>query len=308
MARTRSAAWLTALFGLGVLLLLLSALPASEGIEARGTSIIAPLSGGVRDAVRPIADIILRSGQISELTEDNAELRQTVARLEAELATLREGQIEARQLAALTNAVGNLDAGQFVTAAVLLHDPTASRQIITIDRGATDGVVSGQAVLGPAGTLVAIITDVQTRTSRARLLSDAASAVAVVAQGSRTKGALSGGSDGLRMEFVAVEAAVNVGDIVLSSALGGYLPGGLLIGQVTSVESDERALFAKVEVEPLTDYSRLEHVVVLTDPRAVPVTDLESVPVDESDAASGEATTAEAEAAEEGSDERDEQP
>ena len=98
-----------------------------------------------------------------------------------------------------------------------------------------------------------------------RLLDDPRSAVTAVVQESRIPGALAGGPGGLRLEFVSIGAPVGEGDLVLTSALGGRLPDGLLIGRITAVDSDRQDLFQTVTVEPLADYARLEQVLMLTD-------------------------------------------
>ena len=265
MVRTRQAAWLSALLALGLALLVGSTLPGAGGLEARAADVVAPLSQAISEATRPLAEVVQHAGQLDELSERNAALRQQVARLEAELAALREQELVAVQLADLVAAVGAEQADRYTAAAVLLRDPAPARDAIVIDRGERDGVRAGQPVLGPGATLVGVIATVEGSRARVRLLTDADSAIAAVVQSSRTQGALVGSADGLRLELVPVPARITAGDLVLSSALGGRLPGGLLVGRVAAVEQDPQELFATVEVEPLADYARLEQVLVLTD-------------------------------------------
>jgi len=134
-----------------------------------------------------------------------------------------------------------------------------------LNRGASDGLATGQAVLGPGAALVGVVEDVQPHQARVRLLSDVGSAVAAVTQRSRVQGALAGaGSGPLELEFVPLDAGIDVGDLVITSALGGVLPAGLPVGRVSSVARPEQELFASIEVAPLVDDARLEHVIVLT--------------------------------------------
>ena len=74
------------------------------------------------------------------------------------------------------------------------------------------------------------------------------------------------------LEFIPVAAAIREGDLILTSALGRRLPGGLVIGRIASIEAPGQQLFATVRVEPLTDYARLECVLILTDSVAVAAT------------------------------------
>jgi len=260
---SRSAAWLSALAALAVLLLALSPLPIAGEFEGRVASVIAPAAAGIRSLARPFTDVLLNAGQVRELSAENAELRQTITRLEAEATSLRETARATEQVAVLEASAG--DTREHVAASVLLRDPTPSRELVLIDHGADDGIVVGQPVLGPGAVLVGAVSHVEDGRAWVRLLSDSGSSVAAVVQSSRTQGALSGGDIPLQLEFVPLDAPVREGDIVLTSALGGLLPGGLPIGRVTSVSAHDQDLFETIEVEPFTDYRRLEHVLVLTD-------------------------------------------
>ena len=269
MVDARSAARLSVFLALAALLLALSPLPLAGELETRADSLVAPAGHALRDLTRPAAELLLNAGQVRQLSEENAELRRAVARLETEAAALREANVAADQAAALIAAVGG-EASRYLRASVVLRDPAPARRSITLDRGAAEGVAPGQPVLGAGATLVGVVTDVDAHRARVRLLTDAGSAVTAVVQESRVPGALAGAPEGLRLEFVPVAAPVTAGDLVLTSALGGRLPGGLLIGRVAAVESRGQELFQTVDVEPLTDYARLEQVLILTDflPRA----------------------------------------
>lgn len=262
MARTRNAVWLTVLSALALLLVALSPLPVADDVEARAGALLLPLSGALREAIRPLAEMALHAGQLQQLTAENASLHQHLAALEAEASALREQRGAVEQVWALQAAVG--DVGGRLAAAVIVREPAPGRRGVMIDRGAADGVRAGQAVLGPGAILIGVVVETQDRRARVRLLDDQRSAVAAVVQQSRTAGVLAGTADGLRLEFVANGAAVAPGDLVLSSPIGGKLAAGLLIGRIGSVRARDEDLFKTVVVEPLTDYNRLEHVLVVT--------------------------------------------
>ncbi|HJM89474.1 MAG TPA: rod shape-determining protein MreC [Dehalococcoidia bacterium] len=267
MVDARNAARLTILAALGALLLALSLLPVAGNIEERTAALVQPLTTAVRDVTRPLADVVLNAGQVRELSEENATLRRQLNLLESEVASLRELAAANARAASLLDAVGD-DAGRFLPAAAVLRDPSPTRHEIVIDRGAAEGVAIGQPVLGAGATLIGVIADVDDHRSRVRLLSDQDSAVTAVVQESRLTGALAGGKRGLLLEFIPVDAPIATGDLVLTSDLGGLLPGGLLIGRVASIDARGQELFATVHVEPLADYARIEQVLVLTQPLA----------------------------------------
>jgi len=264
VAGTRSLAWAGVIVMLALLFLVLSAAPPAGGVESRAAGLLTPLTGGVRDLLRPVSDLVLNAGQLDQLSTQNAALQQEVARLQAEVASLREADIATEQVRALQDSVGAEQSGGVTPATVLLRDPAPGRQALLIGLGSRDGVAVGQPVLGPGATLVGLVESVDGDRARIRLLSDADAAVTAVVQSSRVQGALAGTGTGLVLEMVPVGSAVARGDVLLSSALGGRLPPGLLIGRVATAEEHAADLFATITIEPLTDYTRLERVLVMT--------------------------------------------
>ncbi len=282
MAGTRGAAWISATLLLALLLLAASTLAAAGRLEARAGSLLGGVASTVDAAVRPVAEFVLSAGELRALATENVRLKGELARLSSEVAALREERAATVQVEELLTAVeaaglisqgaaasGTADAApNVVSASVLARDPSPTRAELLIDRGRAHGVYTGQPVLGPAATLVGIIAGVEERSARVRLLIDIRSAVTSVVQGSRTPAALTGTADGLRLEFVPPGAPVAVGDAVITSALGGRLPAGLLAGRIAAIHTKPHDLFATIEVEALIDYNRLEQLLILTEPVA----------------------------------------
>jgi rod shape-determining protein MreC len=258
----RGAAWLSGLLAAALSLLVLSSLPQSAALEGGIAGFVTPAAGALRGAVRPVTDVLLHAGQLHELAAENAELRRQLERDEADLVALREQGMADAQARALIAAVG-AEAGQFVTAAVVARDPAPGRDVLLINRGEREGVRPGQPVLGAGATLVGVVAQVEGGRARVRLLTDRDSAITAIVQASRTPASLAGTGRGMRL--VAHGAPVAAGDVVLSSALGGLLPPGLLAGKVTRVTSAPQDLVETIEVEPLSDFARLEQVLVMTD-------------------------------------------
>lgn len=262
MVGARNAAWLSGLLASALLLLLLSPLPVAGDLEGRVGGVVAPMVGAVRGVIRPVTDVLLNAGQIDALAQENAALRQELARAETDLAALREGRIAVEQAAALVESVGG-SAGRTVTATVILRDPAPGRQRLVLNRGSEQGIRVGQPVLGAGATLLGIVTEVDTSRARVRLITDRDSAVATILQSSRTPASLVGSGDGLHLDFVPLDATVAPGDVVLTSALGGLLPPGLLVGRVADVSATGQDLFQRITVDPLANLDRAEQVLVM---------------------------------------------
>ncbi|HEU0264525.1 MAG TPA: rod shape-determining protein MreC [Geobacterales bacterium] len=163
-----------------------------------------------------------------------------------------------RQLLALKNTLPMSS-----MAATVIGEDSAPWKILIIDRGEADGVREGMPVVATAGVVGQVIK-VAPHTSRVLLLTDGASAVAITIQRSRARGVLHGkGDDNCSIDFSLREEDVQVGDIVVTSGMGGIFPKGVPVGEVTMVTKGEYRIFQSVEVRPYVNLSRLEEVLVL---------------------------------------------
>ena len=112
--------------------------------------------------------------------------------------------------------------------------------------------------------LVGLVRATSGRGAKAALLLDRQSAVDGTIQRSRARGMVRGrGTDALEFEFVARGHDVRVGDLVITSGLGGVYPKGLRIGVVGSIEEAGTQLMLKATLQPAVDFHRLEHAFVM---------------------------------------------
>jgi len=153
--------------------------------------------------------------------------------------------------------------GTSIAANVIGEDVTPWFRTIIIDRGSVDGVREGMPVVAPAGVVGRVVRTAAS-SSRLLLLTDHASAMAALVQRSRARGVVVGKSGGLcSLEFSQRGEDVRVGDIVVTSGIGGVFPKGLPIGEVTMVKKGEYGIFQSVDIRPFVAMSRLEQVLVL---------------------------------------------
>jgi rod shape-determining protein MreC len=69
----------------------------------------------------------------------------------------------------------------------------------------------------------------------------------------------------LLMRFVPARARyeIDIGDIVVTSGMGGIFPAGVNIGRVSAVNTPQFETTLEIEVIPMIDFSRLEYVFVI---------------------------------------------
>lgn len=150
-----------------------------------------------------------------------------------------------------------------LSASVVGEDVSSWFRTVVIDRGSSSGVRDGMAVVAADGVVGQIIK-VAPSTSRVLLFTDHASGIAATIQRSRARGVVKGKEGGLcSMEFTTRDEDVKVGDLVISSGVGGVFLKGLPIGEVTMVKRGEYGIFQTVTIRPAVNMAHLEEVLVV---------------------------------------------
>ena len=151
--------------------------PVIERVRGAFATAFAPLQDGVRVVTRPIENAWTGITEADDLREENARLKDELARQEgtvlAALASLRDAQ----ELLAL-NGVEGLQDIESVTARVLGESPSNFSQTVEINRGTDDGIRVGMPVVDAIG-LVGKITAVFPDRAVVMLVTDAEYAIAV---------------------------------------------------------------------------------------------------------------------------------
>jgi len=275
-----------ALVVLGLLLLVFSEAGFLTPVEGALHYVLDPLQRLFSGAVAVTGDLFQTVRQVRELRAQVEELQAQVDALMVENVQLRDYKAEVETLQALLNftdefpilaylgadVIGREGSNAFPSGDVVGSEPNPYLRYVTINVGAQQGVEPEMPVVSGGPGLVGRVAEIGPRTAKVQLLSDPDSAVAAVLQTSRITGLVVGQPDGtLRMEYIPQETKIDVGDIVLTSGLGGILPKGLVIGQVTEVVQRDYALFQAAVVRPAIDLSRLELVLVITEFEQIPL-------------------------------------
>ena len=190
-------------------------------------------------------------------------LRADKAKLEAELrvAQFRLQRYEAleaetQRLRALRDSTAGVT-DRFVIGDVMDVDLDAFRERVLVDKGAGDGVYVGQAVLDSGGVF-GQVARVGQLTSEVILVSDPAHAIPVQINrtGLRTIAVGTGDLSRLKLPYLPTSADVIVGDLLVTSGLGGGFPAGYPVGTIAEVKRDPSQSLADVDVRPAAALDR----------------------------------------------------
>ena len=148
------------------------------------------------------------------------------------------------------------------------RDPSTRR--IVINRGSRDDVSLGLPVIDHAG-VVGQVTRVFPFTSEVTLLTDKDQAIPVQVLRSGLRSIVYGrGNTGLLdLRFVAQDADIQVGDVLVTSGLDGMYPAGLAVVRVTQVEKAAGS-FGRVVGQPLAGIDRNRQVLVIMSHNPLP--------------------------------------
>jgi rod shape-determining protein MreC len=145
------------------------------------------------------------------------------------------------------------------------RDPSTRK--VVLDRGIRQGVQLGLPVIDNAG-VVGQVTRVFPFTSEVTLLTDKEQAipVQVLRNGLRSVAYGRGQSGLLDLRFMAPNADIQVGDVLITSGMDGVYPAGLAVAKVVQVESSAAGAFGRVVCQPLAGIDRNRQLLILMSP------------------------------------------
>ena len=207
------------------------------------------------------------------MAEENDQLREKNNRMERDLAAVREDLAELarlRELVGITpptawNTLGTrVLAGRF--------GPGAALETIMIDRGFASGAAVGTPLITHLG-LVGRVFRAAPHVATVLLVTDPSFRVPVITAEGRVPGVLIGGGPRANLEvwYIAPNASVSEGEILLTSGLDNGFPKGLPVGKIVSVEPGTQTLFQRVQAQPFASPESLEEALLLIPPANWPL-------------------------------------
>ncbi len=198
-----------------------------------------------------------------QLAEDNRKLQETLMLLKSELLKYRQLKQENRKLRALLESPIRTDSEVAVAEIMSVATDPFEQQII-INKGNEDKVFPGQPLIGEDG-IIGQITSVSNGMSRALLLTDRRHAIPVRIVRNDIRAVVSGTGrpDELVITNLPRNSNVKVGDLLVTSGLGGKFPSGYPVGRVVDYIPDNGTGFAEVRARPVERLSRLRFVLLI---------------------------------------------
>jgi len=225
--------------------------------------IVSPLQRIITLLINPFIKSIKAINKLSNLLEENRLLTDKVMLLSKEETKLKELERENRELRQLLGS-SYYEQFEVKSATIIGKVDTDWKLSLFINKGSNQGIKINMPVVNQSGLTGKVIAT-SNNFSEVRLLTDVNSSVAAMVQSSRKTGIIQGtrGST-LEMDLVTKEADIKIGDIIITSGLGGIFPKGILIGRVYDVKNLDYELYKTIKVLPVYNYENLEEVLIIT--------------------------------------------
>lgn len=234
-----------------------------EAVRGFLSGAIAPL----RYAVNAPAELL---GWTSERMTSRGELIERIEALERANLRLRARQqkfetirSENARLRALLESSAKRDE-RVLVAELLAVDLDPYRQQVVLNKGTRAGVYRGQPVIDAHG-IMGQVMQVGPVTATALLISDPNHAlpVQINRNGLRTIASGTGEPDRLELLYIPNSADIRVGDLLVTSGLGGRFPANYPVGTVVEVDRRPGHQFARVTAEPEAQLDRSREVLLV---------------------------------------------
>ncbi len=197
------------------------------------------------------------------LSKENTRLSRRLR--EAELKLMRLADLEQENLRLRGMRAATARISERVIVGEILHvDLDPYRHRVIINKGTRDGAFKGQALLDATGVF-GQITQAGAFSSEAILITDAEHAIPVQVNrnGLRSLAVGTGNLGRLSLPFLPTNADIKVGDLLVSSGLGGVFPAGYPVATVTKVDKMAAQTLANVVAQPAATLDRDREVLLV---------------------------------------------
>ncbi len=197
------------------------------------------------------------------LQEENRALRKLNLKLKGQQQKLEALETENMRLRDLLDS--SLKIGdQILIAELIAIDLDPYKQQVIINRGDNAGVFEGQAVLD-ANAVLGQVVRVDPFSSTVLMITDPSHAlpIEVNRNGLRTIAMGTGRINELELPHLPNNADIQVGDLLVTSGLGGHFPPGYPVAEVTQVINNPGHPFARILAKPSANLERAHEVLLV---------------------------------------------
>lgn len=257
--------------------------------ENRGSQKLEPLRQWLSWALTPVMWIAASPSDVLDgvdhfrsresLLAENRDLRERLLKQDARLlrlASLEAENIRIRELLASSSSLED----RVLIAEILATSQDPYRHQIVLNKGGRDGVYRGQALVDAEGIMGQIV-QVNPGSSVALLITDPDHGIPVEINrtGLQTIALGRGDGHGLSLPYLPGNADVKVGDLLVTSGLGGRFPAGYPVGTIHELKHAGGESFMEAIAYPKAKLNQGRQALLVWSERALPSSGTEEEPI-----------------------------
>jgi rod shape-determining protein MreC len=236
-----------------------------EFFDALLMEICSPFQRAATFAVKTVQGTFQQYVFLVNLEKENRVLKQKIAELQEENHRMKEMKLTNERMRQLLQ-FREKNSPSMIGAEVIGQDPSSWFKSVTIDKGEGDGVKKGMAVISPTGVIGQVLKTAP-HYATVLLVTDYNSAIDCIVQRTRAKAIVEGkGENRCQLKYLLRADEAAVGDVVVTSGLGGNFPKGLMVGEIKKIDKRGHGVFQYAELVPSVDLTQLEEVFVIMEP------------------------------------------
>lgn len=238
----------------------------ATGTENLFNGAFLPVQEFVSDVTDSVTDFFVRVFNPSALEEENAALRAELSEYKLKDTEYGETSRENARLSGLLNYVESNPNMSFMTAKVIARSSNEYVDGLTLNVGSRNGIKEKMPVVTADG-IVGRVVEVGASWCKVRTMLNDDMRISVMVQRTRDEGMFgsvitdAGDSALMQLYYLPNNSSVEVGDVILTSGLGGSFPKGMYVGEVLTVPTGNEPYDAGILVS--IDFVHLEEVLII---------------------------------------------
>lgn len=226
-------------------------------------SVFSPVQSFFTRSIRSVKQLGTNYLFVINAREENILLKEEIERLRIDRERLLEIENQYNRLLKQLQFQKEISS-KMILAEVVGNDFNSWFKTIVINKGTENAIEKGMTAMTADG-LVGRTIEAGTNNAKILLLTDFRNAVDAMVQRTRDRGVVIGNNSNiLQMRFIPLKADIQIGDVVISSGMGGVYPKGLVVGTVTKIKRKKQSLFQEAEIAPSGDFTKLEEVFIIS--------------------------------------------
>lgn len=219
------------------------------------------VSGGINDLGSDMTDI-------DQIRAENELLKEKIRQMQAQLVdyeTYKQNYESLRDLLKLKEDSGDME---LIRATAISRDVTDTYGTFIIDMGTMQGVAYLDPVITEDG-LVGYVSEVGPISSKVTTILSPSTDVGALDKRTQDGGVLGGDQEYAqngftKLSYLQRDCDVTIGDLIVTSGLGGIYPKNLIIGEVTEIRAESQDISLYAVVRPAADVTACTEVYVIT--------------------------------------------